>query len=165
MASIQKTQNGYRAFLYVQGYRASKQFPTRSAAKNWAVAKETELRKGPTAFADLYDPTDQPIPSVMRYEDPTIETLSEIEILGASRSVAKVCGVYFLIENDAIVYVGQSIEVYSRLSAHFRSFTFDRVTIVECPRERLDSLELLYIQKFSPKHNKDGKLKVLQPDS
>ena len=44
MASIQKTAKGYRAFLYVNGARESKQFATKREATAWAAVRETELR-------------------------------------------------------------------------------------------------------------------------
>lgn len=46
MASIQKTAKGYRAFLYVNGARESKQFATKREAAAWAAVRETELRTG-----------------------------------------------------------------------------------------------------------------------
>lgn len=44
MASITKTDKGYRAFVYVQGTRKTKQFATRREANAWAAQQETALR-------------------------------------------------------------------------------------------------------------------------
>ena len=44
MASIQKTEKGYRAFLFVKGHRETKQFATKREATVWAALREEELR-------------------------------------------------------------------------------------------------------------------------
>jgi integrase len=45
MASIQKTAKGYRAFLYVNGTRESRQFATKREASIWAAQREVEIRE------------------------------------------------------------------------------------------------------------------------
>ena len=45
MASITKTQNGYRAQINIKGTRDSKVFRTKREADSWAAARETELRE------------------------------------------------------------------------------------------------------------------------
>lgn len=45
MASITKTDKGYRAQIYVLGVRENKRFRTKREAEAWAAARETELRK------------------------------------------------------------------------------------------------------------------------
>jgi hypothetical protein len=66
-----------------------------------------------------------------------------------------VCGVYFLLQGNRIVYVGQSGNVHVRLESHRREGTkkFDRYAIVECGAKKLDALEAKYIAKYSPKYN------------
>lgn len=159
MASIQKVKAGYRAFVYVKGCRSSRQFKTKADAKQWALTQEAELQAAPLVEADIYDPVNQPLPHSLPYIDDSLTLLAEAEIIGASRSIRKICGIYFLIHEEEVIYVGQSIDFYSRLAAHLRTFKFDSVTVIECPREKLDSLELLYIQKFSPRCNIMGKLR------
>lgn len=44
MASITKTNKGYRAQIYVKGIRDSQVFRTKREAESWAAARETELR-------------------------------------------------------------------------------------------------------------------------
>lgn len=70
------------------------------------------------------------------------------------------CGVYFLCrdhkgEAAEIVYVGQSVNVYSRVSAHSRegTKTFDSWSYVECHPEQLDLMESLYIHWLRPQFN------------
>lgn len=163
MASIIKSRKGYRAYICVNGARTTKQFRTKAEAKSWAFEKEEELRlasdAGLPVEPELYFPVDQPIPKATKVE--SIELLARSEIIAASRSmIEQICGVYFLLQDEEIVYVGQSTDFYARLLTHSKSLTFNRFSIIECPKSRLDDVELLYIQQFSPKFNKKGKPSV-----
>ena len=68
-------------------------------------------------------------------------------------------GLYFLINDDEIVYVGKSeYDVFTRIEYHkrnsdkeFNSFYYKRV---ENRKVNLDTLETKYIAKFTPKYNK-----------
>jgi len=62
-------------------------------------------------------------------------------------------GVYFLIKNERIVYVGQSVNVYSRIAEHYKNKFFSDVFSVPCPRSNLDVLESMYIHTFKPDLN------------
>lgn len=62
-------------------------------------------------------------------------------------------GVYFLIKDNEIVYVGQSVRVYTRISSHEKTKDFDSVSWIRCEVESLDYLESFYIYKFRPKLN------------
>ncbi|EGA2709566.1 TPA: GIY-YIG nuclease family protein [Klebsiella pneumoniae] len=61
-------------------------------------------------------------------------------------------GVYFLLDGDEVVYVGQSLNVYSRISSHPVN-NFNRYAFVPCAVEALDKLESLYIHLLRPKLN------------
>ncbi|EET8237114.1 hypothetical protein FC219_002277 [Escherichia coli] len=61
-------------------------------------------------------------------------------------------GVYFLLDGDDVVYVGQSRNVYSRISSH-PAKNFNRYAFVPCAVEALDKLESLYIHLLRPKLN------------
>jgi len=65
------------------------------------------------------------------------------------------CGVYFLLADDEIVYVGQSVDVKKRLKQHadYSEKTFNRFFFVQCDRLELNKLEAYYILKFRPKYN------------
>lgn len=71
------------------------------------------------------------------------------------------CGIYFLIDCDEVVYVGQSVDIRSRLEQHSnagmakgtKEKNFNRFFFVNCQREELDRLEAYYILKFRPKYN------------
>lgn len=59
-------------------------------------------------------------------------------------------GIYFLIREGVIVYVGKSGNVYRRVSDHTKTKEFDRISVIECSAESLDALERVYIKKFKP---------------
>jgi hypothetical protein len=73
-------------------------------------------------------------------------------ILKAAKPWQSFTGVYFLISNNKIVYVGQSVNVYARLNAHTHK-NFDSFTVIPCPKEHLNVLESLYIHMFDPPLN------------
>lgn len=76
-------------------------------------------------------------------------------IASKAMSFGKIVGVYFLLKDDAIVYVGRSTDILTRLANHSReaSKAFNRAFVVECPAAHMDRLERLYIDKFKPPHN------------
>lgn len=85
MASIiPHKSGGYRAMVFVEGQRATKVLATEREAKNWAAAKETELRKDkkrtPAEKFTLADAIDR----YMKEVSPTKRShLSEVERLNA----------------------------------------------------------------------------------
>ena len=64
-------------------------------------------------------------------------------------------GVYFLIRNNIIVYVGQSFHVYQRLTLHVieKLKNFDSFFFLECREDEIDDLESYFIVKYSPEYN------------
>jgi hypothetical protein len=77
--------------------------------------------------------------------------LREHEIVSVSKPWQQFVGVYFLIDNGKIVYVGQSVNVYSRISQHSKKF--DSFSILPCQKNELDALESLYIHVLKPPLN------------
>lgn len=61
-------------------------------------------------------------------------------------------GIYFLIHDNEIVYIGQSTNVYRRLTAHSDK-QFSGYAVVPCETHELDILESLYIHCLQPKYN------------
>lgn len=78
--------------------------------------------------------------------------VSEDVIVQAAKPWEGFSGVYFLVSDGKIVYVGQSVNVYSRLQNHADK-KFDSFTIIQCKKEHLDMLESLYIHMFKPPMN------------
>lgn len=65
--------------------------------------------------------------------------------------------IYFLCRGDEVVYIGQSINLSSRLGQHLDMKHFDRVFYVSVPREDLTWRELELINQYQPELNKQGK--------
>ena len=61
-------------------------------------------------------------------------------------------GIYFLINDDKIVYVGQTKNGLRRIMQHYDK-TFNKYSFVETTLEDLDYYEDLYIMKYQPKYN------------
>jgi hypothetical protein len=74
------------------------------------------------------------------------------EIAEASLPWSRASGVYFLLDGDEIVYVGQAVNVYSRIGQHTNK-RFDRYAFVPCAVNELDKLESLYIHCLRPRLN------------
>ena len=75
--------------------------------------------------------------------------LREDEIVKSALPWNKASGIYFLVDAEKVVYVGQSVDVYSRISQH-KDKVFDRYAFVPCPVSSLDRLESLYIHLLQP---------------
>ncbi len=86
------------------------------------------------------------------------------------REVLAPTGVYLLLWRGEVVYVGKSLNLYSRLSTHYtnmrrrlRGLTpyddhrepilFDDVMVMFCPRDMLDKEEAALILRHQPTHN------------
>lgn len=63
------------------------------------------------------------------------------------------CGVYLLMLNGRIVYVGQSVNVFSRIHQHVGKKKFDQVRLLPCKREDLNDLEGFLIRALMPDQN------------
>jgi hypothetical protein len=61
-------------------------------------------------------------------------------------------GVYFMVKDGEIVYVGQSRNIQYRVSEHFW-MRADGVAWFEAPRRFLDYLETFYIRRILPRNN------------
>lgn len=67
-------------------------------------------------------------------------------------------GVYFLLSQDKIVYVGRSQNIYARIGQHIQMgrITFDRVHTVAATGLHQERLEQIYIAAFMPEYNGNG---------
>lgn len=101
--------------------------------------------------------------SVPQGVPPTVQDLMRISGGTAIElNVPKISGVYFLSAADLVLYVGQSIDVYSRISAHRnrRDFAWDRSFLITYPIEQLERWEQHWIDTLRPEFNIDlGTLK------
>lgn len=64
-----------------------------------------------------------------------------------------VCGVYFLIKDQKVIYVGQSVDIFRRISNHATKIDFDRIAYEPCKEQYLDWLESVYIHFLQPPLN------------
>lgn len=62
--------------------------------------------------------------------------------------------VYVLSDNDNIIYIGASSNIYNRLMQHKGQKIFDTVLLIELPtKEDLRAMEKKLIMKYEPKYN------------
>ena len=109
---------------------------------SWATSKEDEIQKK------------HELDKSMPYKTPA-GLKSEREIVGTSIPAESMSGVYFLILNQRIVYVGKSVDMYCRISEHrSKGRKFTHFHAIPCPPESLSELESKYILAFAPEGNK-----------
>jgi prophage regulatory protein len=68
--------------------------------------------------------------------------------------LTSLCGIYFLFSGNEIVYIGQSINVFSSIAQHQNIKDFDAFTYIEIPQSELDAFEAEYISQYKPKLNR-----------
>lgn len=64
--------------------------------------------------------------------------------------------IYFLVDCENVVYVGQSSNFTGRISTHLRDKRFDSFYLLELDSKYINDAEFFYISKFAPKYNKDA---------
>lgn len=82
--------------------------------------------------------------------------IPEHEIVAEARPAPElVCGVYFLIGSQKILYIGQSANIPSRIAQHRanRRIPFDAYSQILCAPDMLDVLERALIYRFKPQFN------------
>ncbi len=90
----------------------------------------------------------------------TVTLLSEKQITSQADLVPDMSGVYFLIKDGKIVYVGQARNVLSRIGEHIDTKDFDEWTWIAVTLDRLNITELAYIRHFNPPLNNDPESKA-----
>ena len=71
-----------------------------------------------------------------------------------------ICGIYFLCRNGQVVYVGQSTDIHARSRGHIPLKEFDAIFYIEVSEEKLDEVELYWINNLRPTYNGQAKLQV-----
>jgi len=64
--------------------------------------------------------------------------------------------IYALFKDEKIVYIGQSINAYSRIGNHNKDKDFDYFRIMPCLKRRMNNWEHILIQRYKPRYNKSG---------
>lgn len=67
--------------------------------------------------------------------------------------------IYFLLDGEDVVYVGQTQRGLSR-PFHHSDKNFTKINFFRCPSEKLDYWEDYYIQKYKPFYNKQCNYKM-----
>jgi hypothetical protein len=152
MAYIRQAASGvWRAEAQFQGTRKSKTFKTEVEAREWGDREETSIRKRHEFREAMMCKTIMAHVPMRVMQAVEKVPFTKEELLGRAFPADLRCGIYFLIEGDDIVYVGQSTDVFNRLSRHRRDGKeFDSFNIIPCPEESLDELESTYIDAFAP---------------
>ena len=65
------------------------------------------------------------------------------------------CGIYFLIVEGRVMYVGRAVNVIARIAQHATVRKFDAWSWLVCPRRNLDATERAYINALLPEWNRD----------
>lgn len=71
-----------------------------------------------------------------------------------------ICGIYFLFDEDEIVYIGQSRGIVGRVAEHARlsisiRVVFTSYAFIKVPETDLDLIEIFWIQRVKPKFNRN----------
>ncbi|MBB5509543.1 GIY-YIG nuclease family protein [Paraburkholderia atlantica] len=154
MASVIKHGKVWRVQIKVGKTRASNTFSTEDAAREWGRALETKLRKR-AELKELLD-VGASLPNFPgRIVQAMLDSpLSPEQIIAAAIPTSVICGVYFLIRGERIVYVGQSKNVLRRIARHMDDGReFDRFSVSPCNEHELDGLERTYITALYPDEN------------
>jgi hypothetical protein len=79
----------------------------------------------------------------------------ENDIISHARPAPKLPGIYYLLRDYDIVYVGQAIDIDKRIKDHVREGIkkFDSYYYQYCPVMALDDLEAMAICKYQPEYN------------
>lgn len=151
MASIQQLRKSVRAVVRRKNFYASRSFKTREEAVAWAAAQEEEL----------YRRNNADVPNLFTLDSPrAVGILPPVPSAEDIISIANHCpksAVYFLLQGNEIVYVGESHNVLGRLAEHWKNVnygrTFDRYAVLPCDASTRKLLEKHYIRKLKPKYN------------
>lgn len=156
MAYITQTKTGWRAHVEKCGTRKTKTLKSRAEAEEWAAALEKALYKRANALTMkqkiemaeslLLTSIPKRVLNAMAAVPHDLE-----EVLEAAIPYGSGTGIYFLIKDKEVIYIGQSVDVFHRMARHRRdNRQFDSFAYLECEADRLDELECAYITAFVP---------------
>ena len=83
--------------------------------------------------------------------------LTRQKIVRKAIPIKPICGVYFLLNGSEIVYIGKSINLIERIGNHYVTLdmSFNSYSYIEERPNNLETLEKAYINKLSPRMNKN----------
>ena len=157
MATVYAHRNRWRAQTCVNGRRASRVFPTEALARAWADREEGRTVGMPALRAALADHKVLSMLPLKLRDAVDRANFSESEIVASSFRYDLDSGIYFLIRDDAVVYVGQAKNVLRRILRHREDGRkFQSFAVIPCEMEHLDELEQIYIRLLMPEINQKG---------
>lgn len=151
MAHISQLSKSYRAVVRHKDYYVSRTFRTQEEAEAWAAAEEDAyyLRKN----ADVAQ-------SVKLHTLPAAGQLPSLSEIRKAAAASPQGGVYFLLNGDEVVFVGESDKLLQRLADHLvsRQFghLFDRYVVLPCSDGLRRPIEREYITLLKPRYNITG---------
>lgn len=152
---IKTAQGNWRIIIEKHGVRKSKTCGTPEAASRWAALEVARITKQ-KAIAE------NGINSALGTSLPArvISAMAEVEhthhdIAAVAMPIGSNCGIYFLLHEAVVVYVGQSKDLFYRIARHARDGekVFDAFTYILCSEDELDKMEELYITAMVPRYN------------
>ena len=75
----------------------------------------------------------------------------------------RITGIYFLLREKKVIYVGQSLDVLTRVKAHRSDKVFDDYLFYRCEKHELNKLESVMIHWLEPELNRDRNGKLHAP--
>jgi len=66
--------------------------------------------------------------------------------------------IYFLLQENEVVYVGQTVNLHTRIKNHKKTKEFNKINWIQIPIKWLEYAETYYIIKFNPKYNKSKEI-------
>jgi hypothetical protein len=152
-------KGGFRAEIERKGVRKSRVFSTREAAEAWVEEiKSIDVQDLPRDLA--FKERDLAATFLATKIPPRVLEANHVipykhdDILASAVPTRMASGVYFLIDGREVIYVGQSMDVLSRIATHRKQGKrFDRFTYIECEPEKMNELEAQYIAAFAPRLN------------
>ena len=148
MATLRAMANGnWQAIVRRKNITAYKTFPSKSRAQQWAAQLE---REGTPEDGVLLSRIPLKLKLLLGRADYSPE-----DIVAAGMPVSRQTGVYFLIRDSEIIYVGKTTDLYNRLRRHVHDGRrFDHYNFLPCPPEQLNELEAAYIARILPRENR-----------
>ena len=159
MAYITQIGEKWRAQIAKGGIRKSKVFKTLEDANTWSKAMEDKVDKSKSirnvlaAMGDIGTMLSTYIPDRVLDASADLPYATK-QILEAAIPCKTLVGVYFLVYEEKVVYVGKSIDVLRRISRHRdNDIRFDSYAVINCEPDDLDGIESRYINALLPKYN------------
>lgn len=154
VAHISPQGKKWRVQTYVQGKRSSQTFKTEALARAWADRFEAKAAGMPQLRALLSDHRILPLLPFKFRQAMEKANYTESEIIASAFSVEYDSGVYFLVREGRVVYIGKTTNVLARVLKHRQtSKKFDSFSFIPCLPEHMDELERTYICLLMPDEN------------